>query len=412
MEIQKQKHGDLLEIKIQGRLDAYWSDHLTTSIDESIRQGSHKIQLNLAQVDYLSSAGIRVLLKFYKQLKAIKGSLSVTSPSEGARSILAMAGLAELLITTPAQPAAEEKAKEPARVEKINAVYYINDVNPGATLKCTLIGDPKKFETGGFTECQNVAFPESTFGVGVGAFGSNFADCQERFGEFIALEGAAAYLPTDGTDVPDYVLSEGALVPEMKVLYALAGQGSFSRMIRFEAKDVPPGIIPLADLVECALEFSKTDLIAVAMIAESAGLVGAALRRSPAKNTGAESPLSFPAARDWLNFTAERAFDRTLCVVVGVASRNETPLLKSILRPIGTGTSAIGHFHAAAFPYRPMQRGELSLHKALNSLFATESLQGLLHLLPDDREINGVGQSEFLRGALWAGPIPELTVKL
>src|SRR3954463_8703289 len=100
MEIQKQKSGDVLEFKIQGRLDAYWSDHLTNSIEESIRQGSHKIQLNLAKVDYLSSAGIRVLLKFYKQLSAIKGSLVVTQPSEGARSILAMAGLADVLISS------------------------------------------------------------------------------------------------------------------------------------------------------------------------------------------------------------------------------------------------------------------------------------------------------------------------
>jgi hypothetical protein len=141
------------------------------------------------------------------------------------------------------------------------------------------------------------------------------------------------------------------------------------------------------------------------MIAESAGLVGAALHQSPAKNTSGESPLNFPAVRDWLSFTAERAFDRTLCVVVGIASREEIAPLKSVLRPIGAGTKAIGHLHAAVFPYRPLQRGEISLHAAVNGLFTTESLQSLLHLLPDDREINGVGQSEFLRGALWVGPI-------
>src|ERR1700749_5059775 len=99
MEIQKYKNGDQLEFKLRGRLDAYWSDHLSASSEESIREGVHKIQLNLVQVDYLSSAGIRVLLKFYKQLSAIQGSLSVIQPSEGARSILAMAGLDGILIS-------------------------------------------------------------------------------------------------------------------------------------------------------------------------------------------------------------------------------------------------------------------------------------------------------------------------
>jgi anti-anti-sigma factor len=408
MEIQKQKHGDQLELRIQGRLDAYWSDHLTSSIDESIRQGSHRIQLNLAQVDYLSSAGIRVLLKFYKQLAAIKGSLAVIQPSDGARSILAMAGLSELLIRDSAAAVAPEgKTIEPQRVEKGNAVYDVYEVAPGATLQCGLVGDPTQLE-GNLTECRTVSFPDTTFGLGLGAFGTDFADCHERFGEFLALAGTAAYLPTDDTNVPDYMVSEGALVPEMKVLYALSGKGQFAQLIRFDAKPEPPGMVPLAGLVEAALEISQSDLIGVAMIAESAGLVGAALRRSPAKKVAGESPLKFPAVRDWLSFTGERAFDRTLCVVVGVAARNGGGGLKSILRPIGFGANATGHFHAAVFPYRPLQRGELNLHTAVNGLFTTESMQSILHLLPDDRDITGVGQSEFLRGAVWAGPIAEV----
>ena len=38
------------------------------------------------------------------------------------------------------------------------------------------------------------------------------------------------------------------------------------------------------------------------------------------------------------------------------------------------------------------------------NLFETESLLGVLHLLNDTREVVGIGQSEFIRGACWAGP--------
>ncbi len=182
-------------------MDAYWSDHLTNAIDQSIRQGAHQIELNLSEVDYLSSAGIRVLLKFYKQLKAIKGSLSVTQPSEGARAILAMAGLADVLISSggaAAAPAATTAA-EPARLERPNAVYQIHHVAPGAVLKCALLGHPANLESGGFTNCQNVPYPEATFGIGVGALGAHFADCSERFGEFLAVEGGRD-LPADRRD--------------------------------------------------------------------------------------------------------------------------------------------------------------------------------------------------------------------
>ena len=66
-----------------------------------------------------------------------------------------------------------------------------------------------------------------------------------------------------------------------------------------------------------------------------------------------------------------------------------------------------GHFHAALFPYRPVQRGELQLERAIGELMAADSAQTLLHLLTDDREFEGLGQSELMRGACWIGPIAE-----
>src|SRR6266496_2817146 len=99
MEITKAQRGELLELRLQGRLDASWADHLGKAIDDAIRAGSHQIELNFAQVDYLSSAGLRLLLKHYKQLKAVHGRLAITQPSGGAYAILKMAGFADMMIT-------------------------------------------------------------------------------------------------------------------------------------------------------------------------------------------------------------------------------------------------------------------------------------------------------------------------
>jgi hypothetical protein len=38
---------------------------------------------------------------------------------------------------------------------------------------------------------------------------------------------------------------------------------------------------------------------------------------------------------------------------------------------------------------------------------AVDRAQTLLHLLTDDREFEGLGQSEFMRGACWIGPLAE-----
>jgi len=407
MDIQKQPSGDRLELRLKGRLDAYWSDHLDKALDDAIRAGSHKIDLDLAEVDYLSSAGIRVLLKYYKQLKGIKGALTVIRPSESAQQILDMAGFAELLISTSAAPLAAPKIAEARRVETENAVLYIHDLSAGANMECELLGDPTKLEKGGFSEsdCQSISFPESTFGVGLGALGSDFNDCKERFGEFLAVGGVAAYLPTDDTKVPDFMLSEGALVPEMKLLYGVNGHGQFSYMARFDAKPVPPGTVILSELVDACSKFCNNQNVAMVIISETGGLVGAALRKSVISSSTDGSPLNFPAVRDWLSFTTERAFEQTVSVVVGIASRQGSAEVKTFLRPIDKNNTLNGHFHAAVFPYRPLQKGMLDLNKTVNGLFSGEAIQGLLHLVNDDRDPNGAGESEFVRGAIWFAPI-------
>ena len=82
-----------------------------------------------------------------------------------------------------------------------------------------------------------------------------------------------------------------------------------------------------------------------------------------------------------------------------------------MLRPLATGAPAAGHFHAAAFSYRPLQKGDIDLAATVATLFEAETLQGVLHLLTDDREISGAGQSDFVRGACWIGPIADIVTE-
>ena len=406
MEIKKTQRGAALELQLRGRLDAYWADHVGKAIDDAIRAGSHRIELNFAQVDYLSSAGLRVLLKYYKELRAVEGNLSITQPSAAVFSILKMAGFAAMMVTGSVTTVPASGKTEPRSLEKSGAIFQVFDQAAGGQLQCSLIGQPEKFFNGGFQEadCSSVSLPPGTFGLGLGAFGNGFADCRERFGEFVAVAGTAATLPTDGSSVPDFVVSEESLVPEVKVLYALAGKGQFAQMMRFDAKPEPPGIIGLSNLVETTMEISGANAAGIAILAESAGLVGAALRRSPGR-ADAQSPLAFPGIRDWLSFTTERTSERNLTLIVGVAVREPQAHVAPFLRRMSPGAQVHGHFHAALFPYRPVQRGELRLEKAISGLLTAESARTLLHLLPDDREFEGLGQSELMRGACWIGPI-------
>jgi hypothetical protein len=92
-------------------------------------------------------------------------------------------------------------------------------------------------------------------------------------------------------------------------------------------------------------------------------------------------------------------------LAAGIASRNsEGPAhARGQLRPIGPNHT--GHFHAAAFRFRPVRKGVIDLRETVTGLFESEQLLGVLHLLYDDRAIVGSPESEFVRGACWIGPI-------
>jgi anti-anti-sigma factor len=411
MEIQKTQHADYVELTATGRLDEYWASHLDSALDQTIRSGAHNIRLNLAAVTYLSSAGIRILLQHYKQLNEIHGSFAVTDPSPFVRKILDMTRLSPLLIVD--KPAAKAPAAEPAkpaarRLERESGAFDVLDYVPGASLQCRVIGDPARIEQCRFGEEQarKVAFPETALGLGLGAFGSDFQDCRNRFGEFLAVAGAAVYLPTDGSNVPDYMLSAGSFVPEVNVLYGLACEGQFATLARFEGAKDTRGI-KLSDAVETCLEIAGADAAVVVMVAEAAGLVGAALRRSPAREQAmaGAAPFAHPEIRNWISFTAEPAYAGSVCLVAGIATRAPNPHLDPMLRPLGKGAQPAGHFHAAAFHYRPIQKGDIDLRTTVKTLFDTQNLLGILHLLADRREAAGAGETELIRGACWISPV-------
>ncbi len=432
MEISKNIANNVLELKVAGRLDGYWADHLSKVLEEEIRHGSHHVLMDLSEVVFLSSAGIGVLVRFYKELDSIQGSFGISRVSEHVRKILSLSALMNVLAAKPA-PAVEDTVRdvappvavlqEPpvvskpvARISKPGAAYEVHTLSREARLACRLIGDPGLLEGCGFRKenSRTMEFPETTFAIGLGALGERFEDCRNRFGEFIATAGAVAYLPTDGTNVPDYFVAAGHLGPDVQVCYGLACEGPnaqpFSHLVRFEAeKDAGP--VPFNQMLGSCLEIAGAERIGFVMIAESAGLMGAALRASPVLEAARESPFQFPRIRAWLTFTAERAYTRSVALVAGVAARGDAAELAPMIRPLGgagDGATLSGHFHAAAFSYRPLRKGEIYLKESVKTLYIRQALEGVLHLLNDDREIAGAGQSEFVRGACWVAPIGEI----
>src|SRR5262249_58714904 len=90
--------GGVLRLTIDGRIDGYWADHLDAALGEAVGEGHHRIALDCEKVSFLSSAGIGVLFKHYKQLAAIKGRFKIVRASSAVTSTLKISRLSDVLI--------------------------------------------------------------------------------------------------------------------------------------------------------------------------------------------------------------------------------------------------------------------------------------------------------------------------
>jgi anti-anti-sigma factor len=417
--------GDRAVVRLSGRLDGEWAENLSATLEEFLREGTRSVRLDMSEVTYLSSAGTQVLALRYEDFSALRGELRITSPSTVVRDAIRLVGLEDrLLWEEPAEiPIAartrtsvfmhglSDQSRDDWRVPNVPAdqgQYEFTAREPGASLACRLYGNPATLFTGTYhpADCHRVDFPDSVFGLGIGALGTTPEDCLPRAGELLAAGGVATYLPTDGALVADYQIGTRSHPPRAIVVHGLSCEGRFSHLGRFRTH-ADQDRVPLSDLARAALESTGADVAGLVIAAETWGLVGAGLKRPPGL-PGQPSLHYAPNLEEWLSFTPEPAFRNMTALVTGVVARAPTGRLAEFLRPLGGTAGLQGHFHALVFPYDPLPQRTVALQALVLRLFGSLKIRGLLHLLADDRGPDGAGESAFLRGLCWASPITSI----
>ena len=90
IELEEIEHRVIL--RIDGRLDAASAPILERKINSLIDDDHYHLLLDCSRVDYLSSAGMRVLLSSTKKLNMKKGALVLFSVSDEVGEVIKMAG--------------------------------------------------------------------------------------------------------------------------------------------------------------------------------------------------------------------------------------------------------------------------------------------------------------------------------
>jgi anti-anti-sigma factor len=96
MDIQRIQEGDVLVLVPVGRLDTTTSTDFESHVLGELGGGANRFVVDCSRLDYVSSAGLRVLLMLAKRLSGGKGSLVLSSMSPQVHEVFEIAGFSRI----------------------------------------------------------------------------------------------------------------------------------------------------------------------------------------------------------------------------------------------------------------------------------------------------------------------------
>lgn len=97
MKIDIKNEQDITHIDLTGRIDTNSSPELQSKLEEYYNKAGFQLILNFEGIDYVSSAGLRVLLLIQKKANAVKGTMVLKNVSPEIKEVFEMTGFLDIL---------------------------------------------------------------------------------------------------------------------------------------------------------------------------------------------------------------------------------------------------------------------------------------------------------------------------
>jgi len=101
MDIIEERKEQIDIFKIMGRLDSNTAPDFEKKIVDAIQDGTTAMIIDFENLDYISSAGLRVILKTTKDLKRVDGMLMLCAMKDYVKEVFEIAGFDAFLPIVP-----------------------------------------------------------------------------------------------------------------------------------------------------------------------------------------------------------------------------------------------------------------------------------------------------------------------
>lgn len=112
MTVASRQNGTVMIVTPRGRFDTNGAPEVERVLTDHIERGEKQIVLDLAQIDYVSSIGLRVILKAVMAMTRTGGRVVLCGGNDQVRTVLQLSGAMIMALHTPTLDAALSKVQE------------------------------------------------------------------------------------------------------------------------------------------------------------------------------------------------------------------------------------------------------------------------------------------------------------
>ncbi len=386
LDIQNTETDGVKTLKLIGRIDGISSPMLDKSIKDLAISGERQLIADLQDVNYISSAGLRVFLTAQQVMTKAGGELMLYNLNEQILSIFKTAGFTRIfkIINDISEISAlngvpqEEKQISNEIINNIKLKILRTNAKPE---KATKLGNFEKLSKSEYSEADVVTLApkELKYGIGLGALGDGYSDFKEFFGETAVINSNFFVYPAVKKQAVDYIIPPPDFsFIKYQFLNYLGFQGDFKYIINFEGVD---GFVNSNDLFQALLKLNSSKFYGIVFFAESKGLWGMNLKQVPIvdNKSGIEDTIfsekNFP---NWLNFPVEASDFNSIIVGTGFI-HNFTELPASLKDFFASNSN--WHIHTAVFEKGIINRNIENFNEELSRIITELEPQKVVHLL-------------------------------
>mgnify|MGYP006285025733 CR=1 FL=1 len=391
------------KIKIKGRIDSISAPSVENEIQEISAGGAKIIACDFSEVNYISSAGLRIFLTGKQRMANAGGDLILFGMNDQIYQVFKMGGFHNILKILPTEEDiialnGKEKIDIKEDSREIGNIHFEYQLSEKPPQDLNIYGSQSKLSASDYSEEDIVSVNSNDldYGTGLAATGVNYDDFKHYFGEATVLKSSMFFYPAVKKTAVDFMLANPEMNMEYKFFHGFGFKSSPIIKTKFTGTE---GFVALDDLVNAILELTQKDLIGIAFISESKGIWGMNLRKVPIKENkpdDIENIFDQDHFSEWMNFPVEPSDANNIIIATGIAAKDKSKLSSEINQLFPKENNF--HMHGVVFGKELFNDDLEKFDEEIQRIITTSEASKVKHLLARSRFYNGIAIITELKG--------------